>query len=83
MPIGHGETVYFETDDHAGATTEGIQKALSQAAGVVLEDDPKSQLYPQPIHAEGKRETFVGRVRPDLESDDAFHMRVVSDNLLR
>ncbi|MGO2908799.1 MAG: aspartate-semialdehyde dehydrogenase [Leuconostoc citreum] len=83
VPIGHGETVYFETDDHAGATTEGIQKALSQAAGVVLEDDPKSQLYPQPIHAEGKRETFVGRVRPDLESDDAFHMWVVSDNLLK
>lgn len=83
VPVGHGETVYFETDPNTGATAKGIQKALSQAEGVILEDDPKTQLYPQPINAEGKRETFVGRVRPDLENDDSFHMWVVSDNLLK
>ena len=83
VPVGHGETVYFETEPNTGATSAGIQQALSQASGVILEDDPKKQLYPQPINAEGKRETFVGRVRPDLENDDSFHMWVVSDNLLK
>ncbi|QEA58952.1 aspartate-semialdehyde dehydrogenase [Leuconostoc koreense] len=83
VPIGHGETVYFETDAGSGATAADIQAILSEAPGVVLEDNPKEQLYPQPINAEGKRETFVGRVRPDLESDDSFHMWVVSDNLLK
>lgn len=83
VPIGHGETVYFETDAGSGATTADIQAILSEAPGVVLEDNPKEQLYPQPINAEGKRETFVGRVRPDLENDDSFHMWVVSDNLLK
>jgi len=83
VPIGHGETVYFETDAGSGATAADLQAILSEAPGVVLEDNPKEQLYPQPINAEGKRETFVGRVRPDLENDDSFHMWVVSDNLLK
>ena len=83
VPIGHGETVYFETAAGTGATAQGIQQVLSQAPGVVLEDNPAEQLYPQPVNAAGKRETFVGRVRPDLEVDDAFHMWVVSDNLLK
>lgn len=83
VPIGHGETVYFETDAGSGATAADIQAILSEAPGVVLEDNPKEQLYPQPINAEGKRETFVGRVRPDLENDDSFQMWVVSDNLLK
>lgn len=83
VPIGHGETVYFETAAGTGATAQGIQQVLSQAPGVVLEDNPAEQLYPQPVNAAGKRETFVGRVRPDLEVDDAFHIWVVSDNLLK
>ncbi|KIU25446.1 aspartate-semialdehyde dehydrogenase [Weissella cibaria] len=83
VPVGHGETVYFEVTDKDGASTKRIQQALSDAPGVVLEDDPDHQIYPQPINAEGKRDTFVGRVRPDLENDGNYHMWVVSDNLLK
>ena len=49
----------------------------------MLQDDPDQQLYPQPINAEGKRETFVGRVRGDQENPGSYHMWVVSDNLLK
>ncbi|WP_283678947.1 aspartate-semialdehyde dehydrogenase [Lentilactobacillus sp. Marseille-Q4993] len=80
--IGHGETVYFEVEDKS-ATAAQIQKALSSAAGVVLEDDPSNQIYPQSINSEGSRDTFVGRVRPDLENEGNFNMWVVSDNLLK
>lgn len=83
VSVGHGETVYFEVADADGASTPKIQQALSEAPGVVLEDDPANQIYPQPINAEGKRDTFVGRVRPDLENDGSYHMWVVSDNLLK
>ncbi len=80
--IGHGETVYFEVEDKS-ATAKQIQEALSNAAGVVLQDDPSQQLYPQSINSEGSRDTFVGRVRPDLENEGNFNMWVVSDNLLK
>lgn len=80
--IGHGESVYFTLEDKT-VTAKELQEVLKTAPGVVLEDDPKNQLYPQPLTAEGKRDTFVGRVRADKENPGSFNMWVVSDNLLK
>lgn len=46
-------------------------------------DDPAHQVYPQPINAVGKRDTFVGRLRADEENPGSFNMWVVADNLLK
>ncbi|NLS37695.1 aspartate-semialdehyde dehydrogenase [Fructobacillus tropaeoli] len=80
--IGHGESVYIDTGDEK-VTTDQIRQAIGAVDNVVIEDDPATQTYPQPLLAEGKRETFVGRIRPDLENPGAFHLWVVSDNLLK
>ncbi|KRM61619.1 aspartate-semialdehyde dehydrogenase [Paucilactobacillus vaccinostercus DSM 20634] len=82
VPIAHCESVYFEVlDKHA--TVAGIQDAIANFDGDVLQDDPAEQLYPQPITAQGRRETFVGRIRPDQENKGAFHLWNVADNLLK
>ncbi|MCI1892581.1 MAG: aspartate-semialdehyde dehydrogenase [Schleiferilactobacillus harbinensis] len=81
VPISHGETVYFETDQHP--TPAELRSVLAKAPGVVVQDDPSHQLYPQPLNATGKRDTFVGRIRADEENPGAYHMWVVSDNLLK
>jgi aspartate-semialdehyde dehydrogenase len=44
-------------------------------------DDPKNKIYPMPIHAEGKDETFVGRIRRDDTVPNGISMWVVSDNI--
>lgn len=82
VPIGHGESIYIEVADKS-ATVEQIRQLISDAPGAVLQDDPTQQVYPQPINAVGSRDTFVGRIRPDLENQGAFNMWVVSDNLLK
>lgn len=82
VPISHGESVYIEVNDEK-ATAQAIRSVLSAGEGLVLQDDPSQQLYPQPLTAEGKRETFVGHVRADQENPNAFHLWVVSDNLLK
>lgn len=82
VPIAHGESVYFTVEDES-ATAQDIMDAVANFLGVVLQDDIKHQIYPQPINAEGKRETFVGRIRPDYENKGAFNMWVVADNLLK
>ncbi|MFS7002619.1 aspartate-semialdehyde dehydrogenase [Carnobacterium maltaromaticum] len=79
---GHSESIYFEVKDEL-ATVFGIQNELEKAPGVVLQDDPATQLYPTALTSVGKKETFVGRVRKDLDDDLGFHMWVVSDNLLK
>lgn len=82
VAIGHGESVYFETED-SNVSADELRHLLSKAPGVTVQDDPANQLYPQPITAEGKRDTFVGRLRPDLENKGGFNMWVVADNLLK
>jgi aspartate-semialdehyde dehydrogenase len=44
-------------------------------------DDPKNKVYPMPIYAEGKDETFVGRIRQDDSVANGISMWVVSDNI--
>lgn len=82
VAVGHGESVYFTVND-SKATVDEIRSLMAQTKGLVIEDDPKEQIYPQPLNAEGKRETFIGRIRADIENPRAFQMWVVADNLMR
>ncbi len=82
VPIAHGESVYFTVEDES-ATAQDIMRVVADFPGNVLEDDIAHQIYPQPINAVGKRETFVGRIRHDYENKGAFNMWVVADNLLK
>ncbi len=79
---GHSESIYIEISDTKASVLD-VRKALENAPGVVLEDDPGNQIYPQPLNAVGKKEVFVGRIRQDLDVKNGFHMWVVSDNLLK
>ncbi|QIL47663.1 aspartate-semialdehyde dehydrogenase [Vagococcus hydrophili] len=79
---GHSESVYIEikTDQ---VTPDDIKNILSQSEGIILEDEPKEQIYPQALTSVDKKEVFVGRVRRDLDVTTGFHLWVVSDNLLK
>lgn len=84
LPVvsGHSESVYIEVDAD-DLTAKDLQDKLRIAPGVVLEDDPSTQLYPQAANAVGKKEVFVGRIRKDLDQANGFHLWIVSDNLLK
>jgi aspartate-semialdehyde dehydrogenase len=79
---GHSESVYIEIDKE-GVSAEDIKNVLKDAPGVILQDNPAEQLYPMPADCVGKNEVFVGRIRKDLDRDRAFHLWIVSDNLLK
>jgi len=84
LPVGtgHSESVYFEIDKK-GIDSNQVKSLLSDAPGVVLQDNPSEQLYPMPAFSVGKNDVFVGRIRKDLDNEQGFHMWVVSDNLLK
>ncbi|SEM48649.1 aspartate semialdehyde dehydrogenase [Mesobacillus persicus] len=84
LPVGtgHSESVYFEIDAD-GISSNEVKTLLSDAPGVVLQDDPSEQIYPMPAFCVGKNDVFVGRIRKDLDNEQGFHMWVVSDNLLK
>ncbi len=78
---GHSESVYIELEKEA--TVAEIKEVLLNAPGVILQDNPSEQIYPTPLYAEGKRDTFVGRIRKDPDIPKGFHIWIVSDNLLK
>ena len=84
LPVftSHSESVYIETEK-TDVTVEAIKNTIANGEGVVLEDDPSTQTYPTPLSAQEKKEVFVGRVRKDLDTNNGFHMWVVSDNLVK
>lgn len=82
VPLSHGESIWIDTGDPEATVTQ-VRRAISEAPGVVLQDDPAHQIYPQPVNATGTRATYVGRIRPDLENPGAFNLWVVADNLLK
>ena len=54
---------------------------LSNAPGVIVQQDDASQLYPMPLWAHDKDDVFVGRLRRDETQAKTLNMWIVSDNL--
>jgi aspartate-semialdehyde dehydrogenase len=76
---GHSESIYIETEEEV--TPEQARKVISRSAGIVLADDLEHNLYPMPKDAEGRDETFVGRIRQDAFNKKGLWLWVVADNL--
>lgn len=77
----HSEAVWIET--RKPISVAEVQKLLSSAPGVVLQDTPEKGVYPMPLPASGQQMTFVGRIRKDLATPNGITLWVVSDNLLK
>ena len=76
---GHSESVNVEFEQDFDLAE--VKQLLSEAPGVVLQDEPSEQLYPMPLWAHEKDEVFVGRLRRDETQPNTLNMWVVSDNL--
>ncbi|MFC4870324.1 aspartate-semialdehyde dehydrogenase [Negadavirga shengliensis] len=76
---GHSESVNVEFKNDFDL--DEVRKILSNTPGVVVQDDPASNVYPMPIHAHKKDEVFVGRLRRDESQPNTLNMWIVADNL--
>jgi aspartate-semialdehyde dehydrogenase len=76
---GHSESVNVELADEYEINE--VKKLLSEAPGVVVQDDLSNQVYPMPLWAHEKDEVFVGRIRRDETQPNTLNLWIVSDNL--
>ena len=75
----HSESLNIETEKKL--TANEVRAILSQAPGVIVYDAPDKNIYPIPIDAAGKDETYVGRIREDDTIENGINMWIVADNL--
>ena len=76
---GHSESLNIETEKKL--TPNEARAILSAAPGIVVYDAPEKNIYPLPVYAAGRDETYVGRIREDESIDNGLNMWIVSDNL--
>ena len=76
---GHSESVNIEFENDF--SLQEVRDILSNAPGVVVQNDDESFLYPMPLTAHDKDETFVGRIRRDDTQPKTLNCWIVSDNL--
>jgi aspartate-semialdehyde dehydrogenase len=76
---GHSEAVWVETKTKISA--QDVRALLVNAPGIKVLDNPGENIYPLALHAAGRDETFVGRIREDISCENGIVMWVVSDNI--
>jgi aspartate-semialdehyde dehydrogenase len=76
---GHSESVNIEFKNDFNL--DEVKDILSNSEGVVVEDDVQNFIYPMPLTAHEKDETFVGRIRRDETLPNTLNCWIVSDNL--
>jgi aspartate-semialdehyde dehydrogenase len=76
---GHSEAVNVEFKEDFNLSE--IRSILSSTPGVIVQDDPKNNIYPMPINSKGRDEVFVGRIRRDESQPNTLNMWIVADNL--
>jgi aspartate-semialdehyde dehydrogenase len=76
---GHSESVNIEFENDFDLSE--VRHMLARSPGLIVQDDVAQQLYPMPLHAHDKDDTFVGRIRRDETQAKTLNLWIVSDNL--
>lgn len=76
---GHSESVNVEFRNEFDL--DAVRGVLYETPGVVVQDEPATNLYPMPLRAHGKDEVFVGRIRRDESRARTLNLWIVADNL--
>ena len=77
----HSESIVVETEKPVDIAA--ARKALEEAPGVKLVDDPEAMQYPMPLTATGQYDVEVGRLRKNLCFENGLEFFVSGDQLLR
>ena len=81
VPItnSHSESVNIELNKNV--STKSIKEALSQQAGVLVVDNPKTNLYPMPKLSNLTDYILVGRIRKDYSLKHAYNLFLCMNNI--
>lgn len=66
VPVVRSHSISITLTTEKYLTVEQAQKAISEAAGCRLVDEPEKKLYPMPLDTSDQDLVYVGRVRRDI-----------------
>ncbi len=75
----HSEAIWIDCEKPI--SIEVAHKALTEAPGVELQDDPSKGIYPMPLFTAGKDDVYVGRIREDLANPNGLLIWLTGDQI--
>lgn len=75
----HSEAVWVETE--TPLSVEQVRRAMEDAPGIVMLDNPADGQYPMPLPVAGSDPVFVGRLRADISNPNGLTFWVVADQI--
>ncbi len=75
----HSESINVELEKEFDI--QEVINILSKSKGIIVQDNPKDNIYPLAINATGHNEVFVGRIRRDYSVKSGLNLWVVADNI--
>lgn len=81
VPVFYGHSESINVEFEKDFILSDVYDIYSHAKGIVVQDNPKENVYPMPITSEGYDEVFVGRIRRDYSVKSGLNLWVVADNV--
>jgi aspartate-semialdehyde dehydrogenase len=83
VPVERAHSEAVEVSTSAPLELEDVRRALREAPGVTLIDDPRQDKYPTPLEVSGQDDVFVGRLRRHPDDRQSLAFWVVGDQILK
>jgi aspartate-semialdehyde dehydrogenase len=83
VPVYRAHSVAVTAEFDQAPSLEKAREVLRQAPGLEVVDEPKENRYPMPLHAAGKDNCHVGRLRLDCAWTNGLSFWVSGDQLLK
>ena len=81
VPVFNSHCESINVEFEAEFDLEKVFDVLSKAPGIIVQDNPASDLYAIPTNVSGHDEVFVSRIRRDFSVKNGLNMWVVADNI--
>ena len=81
VPVFHSHSESINLEFEKPYDMDELKEVLRNAPGIIIEDDPKNNVYPMAINAAGHDEVYVGRIRRDDTVESGLNIWVVADNI--
>ena len=81
LPIENSHSISANIELGQKVSIEQIRNIMKNQNGIILLDDIKNKIYPQPQLSNGHDEVFVGRIRIDDSVENGIYLWITADNL--
>lgn len=75
----HSEAVWVRTEQPLAI--DDVRRALEEAQGLVVVDNPTEGVYPMPLEAAGSDPVYLGRLRKDISDPNSLTFWIVGDQI--